>query len=89
MIIGGLLGVKMDKKAKMTSSTCSSEVYPRMHDNMVIMCLPVLEKMVVAYGGVFVGVWQSSMMKVWNIYLILTRHRVIYKSNRSPIDRGV
>jgi len=48
MIAGGFLGVKMDRKARMTSSTCSSEVYPRMHESMVIMCLPVFEKMVAA-----------------------------------------
>jgi len=46
MIVGGMLGVKMDKKAMMNSSTNSSDVNPRMHESMVIILLRVSEKIV-------------------------------------------
>ena len=81
--------MKMDKKAMMTSSTCSSDVYPRMHESMVIIRLLVTEKVVEVEGRMFVGVWHSSMMKFWKICLILTGSSVMYRSNKFPMDRGV
>lgn len=49
-------GVKMDRKARMTSSTCSYVVYPRMHESMVIICFHVFKKIVATLGGASVGV---------------------------------
>lgn len=46
------LGVKRDKNEKVISSTCSSILYPRMEDTMVIICLAVCENMGATYGGV-------------------------------------
>ena len=72
-IDGGLPGLKIDRKASITSSAYSLVVYPRIQESMVIICLALLEKMVAAYGGLSVGVWDSSMMKVWKISAFLGR----------------
>jgi len=53
---GGLSGQKIERKASVGSSTCSSVVYPRIQDNMVTICLALSEKMVAEYGGLSVGI---------------------------------
>jgi len=63
-IARGLPGQKIERKASIDSSTCSSTVYPRIQESMVIICLALSEKMVAAYRGLSVGVWDSSRVKV-------------------------
>ena len=43
-MVGGLLGVKMDKNAMIISSTSSTDVNPRMREIMEIILLPVSKK---------------------------------------------
>ena len=57
----------MDKKPRIDASTCSSVKYPKMHDNIVTICLVLYENMEVEYGGLLFGVSIDEGRKVWNI----------------------
>ena len=47
------------------------------------------ENIVATYGEGSLGVYFSSMMKVWISWANLMELSLGYKSNRSPIERGV
>ena len=80
--------MKMDMKARMSSSKNSSAVYPKIHDIMVIIFLPLLKKMAETYGGASLGICCSSTMKVWNIWVSLDGPNLVYWSNKSPMESG-
>jgi len=56
IVARGLPGQKIERKASIGSSKCSSVVYPRIQDNMVTICLALSEKMVAEYGGLSIGI---------------------------------
>ena len=57
----------MERKPRIEASTYSSMKYPKMHDNIVTICLVLSEKIEADYGGLLFGVSTNGGRKVWNI----------------------
>lgn len=85
---GSLPGVKRDKNAKVTSSTCSYVLYLRMEGTMVIICLAICENMGAMYGGVKLGGCSFETMKFLNTCLALSSSIELYGSRSPPMEKG-
>ena len=70
----------LGRKLRIETSTYTSLKYPKMHDNIVTICLVLFEKMEVEYGGLLFRVSTDGGRKVWNIWNLLGKSSFIYNS---------
>ena len=78
----------MDRKPRIEASTYPLVKYPKMHENIVTICLVLSEKMEADYGGLLFGVSTDGGRKVWNIWNLFGKSSFRYSSVRISIYNG-